>query len=251
MGGAKVTLKDVTVVYNEGTPNEIIALNSICLDIAQGEVIVLIGGNGSGKSTLLKVIAGVIKPTGGSVLIDGKDVTNQRDHKRAAAIGFVHQDPLMGTSPNLTLHENMALSRSNRWWSLLPFKLNPTAYNPLPINRNDVTNNNILSMPVSNFSGGQRQLIAVDIELKKNKQILLLDEFTSSLDKQRSDQVYTKALNKADNEGITLIMTVHDIYRVVALGKPVLVFSNGRISKRIAAKEVKNTTAESLIKIIG
>lgn len=93
MAGAAIRLENVTVVFNRGTPNETVALDSVNLEVPPGDVVVVLGGNGSGKSTLLKVIAGIYRPTQGKVFIDGQDVTKEKDYFRARKLSFVHQDP--------------------------------------------------------------------------------------------------------------------------------------------------------------
>ena len=87
----KVRLENVTVIYNQGTPNETVALDDVSLEIAAGETVLLWGGNGSGKSTLLKVIAGFIKPASGKIFFNDIDVSGDSVACRAKRVSFVHQ----------------------------------------------------------------------------------------------------------------------------------------------------------------
>ena len=103
-------LSNISKAFNPGTINEKIALNGISLTLNDGDFVTVIGGNGAGKSTMLNAIAGVWKPDTGKVLIDGVDVTNMPEHKRAKFLGRVFQDPMMGTAADMEIEENMALA---------------------------------------------------------------------------------------------------------------------------------------------
>ena len=87
--------------FNPGTVNAKTALKGLSLHIKEGDVVTVIGGNGAGKSTLQNAIAGVWKPDRGTIEIDGVDVTNMPEHKRAAFLGRVFQDPMKGTAPDM------------------------------------------------------------------------------------------------------------------------------------------------------
>ena len=103
-------LINVTKIFNKGTPNEKIALNNVSLTLQDEDFVTIIGGNGAGKSTLMNVISGKMKPDSGRILIDGKDITNMSEHKRAKFFGRVFQDPLMGTAANMLIEENLSVA---------------------------------------------------------------------------------------------------------------------------------------------
>ena len=84
-------LKNVCKTFNPGTVNAKRALNNLSLTLNDGDFVTVIGGNGAGKSTMLNAIAGVWKPDSGSVIIDGVDVTDMPEHKRAKFLGRVFQ----------------------------------------------------------------------------------------------------------------------------------------------------------------
>ena len=96
-------IKNITKTFNPGTVNEKVALNDLSLTLKDGDFVTVIGGNGAGKSTLLNAISGVWKPDCGSITIDGHDITNMPEHKRAKFLGRVFQDPLMGTAAGMLL----------------------------------------------------------------------------------------------------------------------------------------------------
>ena len=94
-------LKELYKTFNPGTINAKTALNGLSLTLNDGDFVTVIGGNGAGKSTMLNATAGTFFVDSGKVIIDGSDVTNLPEHKRAAFIGRVFQDPMMGTAPSM------------------------------------------------------------------------------------------------------------------------------------------------------
>lgn len=103
-------LKNVHKVFNEGQPDERVALANIDLELKSGDFVTVIGSNGAGKSTLMNVIAGVLAPDAGEIWIDGKEVTRLPEFKRSARIGRVFQDPMAGTAASLTIEENLSIA---------------------------------------------------------------------------------------------------------------------------------------------
>ncbi|MBQ1260546.1 MAG: ATP-binding cassette domain-containing protein, partial [Clostridia bacterium] len=103
-------IKNVHKTFNAGTVNEKHALKGINLTLADGDFVTVIGGNGAGKSTLLNAIAGTYRVDEGSILLDGVDVTNIPEYKRAKFLGRVFQDPMMGTAAGMQIDENLAIA---------------------------------------------------------------------------------------------------------------------------------------------
>ena len=96
--------------FNPGTVNAKTALAGLNLTLEDGDFVTVIGGNGAGKSTLQNAIAGVWKPDFGTIEIDGVDVTNMPEHKRAQFLGRVFQDPMKGTAPDMEIAENLSIA---------------------------------------------------------------------------------------------------------------------------------------------
>ena len=103
-------IKNVYKIFNPGTVNQKVALNDLNLTLEDGDFVTVIGGNGAGKSTMLNAVAGVWPVDMGKIIIDGKDITRLPEHKRAAYIGRVFQDPMMGTAATMQIDENLALA---------------------------------------------------------------------------------------------------------------------------------------------
>ena len=104
-------LKGIFKTFNPGSPNEKRALNGIDLVLEEGDFVTIIGGNGAGKSTMLNAIAGAWPIDEGQVIIDGVDVTHLPEHKRAAYLGRVFQDPMNGTAADMEIEENLAIAK--------------------------------------------------------------------------------------------------------------------------------------------
>ena len=101
--GYMLELKNIHKTFNKDTINQKIALNGVNLKLNQGDFVTIIGGNGAGKSTTLNAIAGVWPIDEGNVIIDGVDITDLPEHKRAKYLGRVFQDPMVGTAATMGL----------------------------------------------------------------------------------------------------------------------------------------------------
>ena len=167
-------LKNICKTFNPGTINAKSALNDLSLTLADGDFVTVIGGNGAGKSTMLNAIAGVFPVDSGSILIDGQDVTKLPEHKRAALLGRVFQDPMMGTAPTMMIEENLALAarrgqRRGLKWGITP--LERADYKEL-LRTLDLGLEDRLTSKVGLLSGGQRQALTLLMaSLKQPKEI--------------------------------------------------------------------------------
>ena len=158
-----LTISNVSKTFNIGTINEKIALTNLSLTLEEGDFVTLIGGNGAGKSTLLNCVAGVYDVDQGSIVIGGNDVTKLPEHKRAALIGRVFQDPMMGTAANMGIEENLALAyrrgqtRSLKWGISNKERELYRKY----LSQLELGLENRLSDKVGLLSGGQRQALTL------------------------------------------------------------------------------------------
>ena len=112
-------LKGIHKYYNPGTVNEMCLFQDFNLTIDKGEFVSVVGSNGSGKTSMLNIICGSIPVEGGHILINGSDITKQKEYKRNQRIGRVYQNPAMGTCPTMTILENMSLA-DNKGYSVFP-----------------------------------------------------------------------------------------------------------------------------------
>ena len=107
---AMLVMRDVSKTFNPGTVNEKCALKNLNLTLKQGDFATIVGSNGAGKSTLFNAITGAFFADKGLIMLDGEDITYQKEHVRSKVIGHLFQDPLKGTAPHMTIEENMALA---------------------------------------------------------------------------------------------------------------------------------------------
>ena len=105
-----LTLKQISKHYNPGSVNELCLFRGFDFTIEEGEFVSVVGSNGSGKTSLLNIICGSIDVDGGCILVNGQDITGQKDYVRQRKIGRVYQDPAKGTCPSMTILENMSLA---------------------------------------------------------------------------------------------------------------------------------------------
>ena len=105
-----IRLEGIQKYFNRGTVNESHLFRGFNLDIQDGDFVSVVGSNGSGKTTMLNILCGSLPCDGGRILVDGRDVTALPEHRRAASIGRVYQDPAMGTVPDMTILENLSLA---------------------------------------------------------------------------------------------------------------------------------------------
>lgn len=141
-----------------------VALDNISLQIKPGEFITIIGGNGSGKSTTLNVVSGALTPDQGTITLNGVDITKLKEYKRAAYFGRVFQDPMMGTSGDMSVIENLEIAflrgknHSPIKWG---FSKRNKEYFIKQLKRLDLGLETRLNQKVGVMSGGQRQALTL------------------------------------------------------------------------------------------
>src|SRR4051812_23645597 len=105
-----IALAGISKTFNKGNPNESVILTNLDLQINDKDFIIVVGSNGSGKSTLLNIIAGTLKHDKGTIVLNGTDISTAYDYERSRWISRIFQDPLAGTSPDLSVLENFRLA---------------------------------------------------------------------------------------------------------------------------------------------
>ena len=242
-------LKNICKTFNAGTVNEKMALDGLSLTLADGDFVTVIGGNGAGKSTMLNMIAGVYPVDSGSITIDGVDVTNLPEHKRAKYLGRVFQDPMMGTAADLWIEENLAIarrrgqSRSIRWAIT---KSERTEFKKL-LAELDLGLENRLSTKVKLLSGGQRQALTLLMATMNSPKLLLLDEHTAALDPKTAANVLELS-DKFIAEGkLTALMVTHNMRDAIAHGNRLIMMNAGKIILDISGEDKRKLTVEDLL----
>ena len=242
-------LKELYKTFNPGTINAKTALNGLSLTLNDGDFVTVIGGNGAGKSTMLNAIAGVFPVDSGSILIDGQDVTKLPEHKRAALLGRVFQDPMMGTAPSMWIEENLALAarrgqRRGLSWGVT--KEEKEQYRELLAGLG-LGLESRLTTKVSTLSGGQRQALTLLMATLKRPKLLLLDEHTAALDPKTAAKVM-ELTDRIVREGqLTTLMITHNMRDAIQYGNRLIMLHDGHVILDIAGEEKKKLTVPDLL----
>ena len=239
-------VREIYKTFNAGTVNEKRAINGVSLTLADGDFVTVIGGNGAGKSTLLNLVAGVYGVDGGSILIDGNDVTRLPEYRRAQYIGRVFQDPMMGTAASMQIEENLALAARRGQTRTLRAgitKAEREQYREL-LKILDLGLEDRLTSKVGLLSGGQRQALTLLMATLKKPRLLLLDEHTAALDPKTAAKVLDTTEKIVQRDQLTTLMITHNMRDAIAHGNRLVMMYDGRIVIDISGEEKKKLTVE-------
>ncbi len=220
-----IEIKGLTVTFSRWRQT-VKAIEGVNLTVPAGQWMVVVGHNGSGKSTLLRAISGLLTPNGGEIRIDGDSLGGLSSAQVAERVFHVHQDPLLGTAPTLTLFENL-------------FVADAAAQNG-GASRNDLLDKysdllrplglaDRLKQLARYLSGGERQLLALTVARLRPAAVMLLDEPLAALDPVKAELCLEqiKALN---DEGKTILQVTHDPNLAISAGDRTLVLRQGRFA---------------------
>ena len=243
-------IKNLYKTFNPGSVNEKHALNGIDITVNDGDFITVIGGNGAGKSTMLNAIAGTWPIDEGSISIDGEDVTNLPEYKRAKFLGRVFQDPMTGTAANMQIEENLALAarrgqkRTLRWEVT---KEEREKYHEM-LKSLDLGLEDRLTAKVGLLSGGQRQALTLMMATLVKPKLLLLDEHTAALDPKTAAKVLEITDKVISENNLTALMVTHNMHDAIVHGNRLIMMNNGRIIFDVSGEAKKNLTVDELLK---
>lgn len=246
-----LSINKASLTFHPNTANERVALNDVSLQVKNGDFITVIGSNGAGKSTLMNIISGSYLLDKGSVFIDGRDVTNLKEHKRAKFIGRLFQDPLRGTAPNMTIEENLGLAYSRGKKRTLSIGINKkdTDFFRESLALLDLGLEDRLKTPVGLLSGGQRQALTLLMATIVTPKLLLLDEHTAALDPRTAEKVMTITNKIIKENKITTIMITHNVSNALEYGNKTAVLSQGKLVLTLDGDERKEMTLPKLMKL--
>ena len=249
MTTAKLDVQGVSKTFFPYSVNERVALDDVSLSLADGDFVTVIGSNGAGKSTLLSVIAGLHKPERGRVLIDGLDVTGWPEPAMARRVGRVFQDPMAGTSPELTIEENMAVAA--RRGSVRGLRRGITAASRRRF-RDELAVLGLgledrLTTKAAYLSGGQRQALSLVMATFTHPDILLLDEHTAALDPKRAELITELTDREVSAANLTTLMVTHNMAQALRLGNRLLMMHAGRVVLDLAGEAKAASSVEDLL----
>lgn len=242
-------LKNIYKTFNPGTINEKVALNGLNLTLNEGDFVTVIGGNGAGKSTMLNAVAGTWQIDEGQIIIDGIDVTKLSEHKRAAYLGRVFQDPMTGTAATMGIEENLALAKRRGKTRLLKpgiTKKEREEYKEL-LKVLGLGLENRLTSKVGLLSGGQRQALTLLMATMVPPDLLLLDEHTAALDPGTADKVLKLTQEIIEKNHTTCLMVTHNMQQALSMGNRTLMMDDGKIVLDVEGKERENMTVTDLL----
>lgn len=244
-----LTLDHISKTFNPGTINEKRALDGLSLHLKPGDFVTVIGGNGAGKSTLLNAIAGVWPIDAGQILIDGQDVTKLPEHRRAAFLGRVFQDPMNGTAATLGIDENLALASRRGKMRTLKKGIKAAEreeykelLKPLGLGLEDR-----MTAKVGLLSGGQRQALTLLMATLKKPKLLLLDEHTAALDPKTAAKVLEISDKIIAENQLTAMMVTHNMKDAIVHGNRLIMMHEGKVIYDVAGEEKKNLQVKDLL----
>jgi putative ABC transport system ATP-binding protein len=231
--------------------NECHALKQLDLSVDDGQFLTVIGGNGSGKSTLLNIVSGLYVPDAGNVLLDGEDITEMAEHRRARWIARVFQDPLLGTAAGMTIEENLALAarrgkrRTLAWGVRRDEKL---------VLRDEVARLGLgledrMGSKIGVLSGGQRQALTLLMAALERPRLLLLDEHTAALDPKTATAVLTLTETIVEDYGLTTLMVTHSLPDAIKVGNRLIMMEEGEIVFEAQGEGKSGLSAGELLRL--
>ena len=242
-------LKGIYKTFNAGTVNEKRAIDNLNLTLEDGDFVTIIGGNGAGKSTTLNLIAGVYPVDAGMIHLNGYDLTNLPEHKRARFLGRVFQDPMMGTAATMGIEENLALAKRRGKVRTLRTGITRAEreeYREL-LKTLGLGLEDRMTSKVGLLSGGQRQALTLLMATLIRPKLLLLDEHTAALDPKTAAKVLQATDRIIERDHLTTLMITHNMRDAIVHGNRLIMMHEGRVILDIRGEEKKRLTVEDLM----
>jgi len=242
-------LEGINKIFNEATPDEKIALDTINLELKAGDFVTVIGSNGAGKSTMMNMISGALMPDLGQIRIDGNDVTRLPEYKRSRFIGRVFQDPMAGTAPTMTIEENLAIAYSRNQKRSLRIGVDKKRREFFKESLETLNLNleNRLNAKVGLLSGGERQALSLLMATFTKPNILLLDEHTAALDPSRAELITNLTKQLVEKDKLTTLMVTHNMQQAIDLGNRLIMMDKGQIILEVEPTVKKDLQIDDLM----
>lgn len=236
--------QNLTYKYSVGTPFEKVAIEDISISVEKGDFIGIIGHTGSGKSTLVQHLNGLLKPTSGTILLDGKDIHSDKNFTRQARfkVGLCFQYPEYQLFEN-TVYEDIAFGPKNMKLSKEEIKERVLRATEFVGVRNDM-----LQKSPFDLSGGEKRRVAIAGVMAMQPEILILDEPSAGLDPKGRKVISEMIEQYRKNTGSTVIVVSHSMEDVAESADKVLVMNRGKVEYFASVDEVFSN-AEHLVEI--
>ncbi|WP_409229017.1 energy-coupling factor transporter ATPase [Gudongella sp. SC589] len=236
-----IELKDVDYIYNPGTPFEKKALDKINLQVEEGEFIGLIGHTGSGKSTLVQHLNGLMKPTKGSIIIDGEDLSSKDTKMKSVRqkVGLVFQYPEHQLFEE-TIYKDIAFGPKNL--GLSDEEVDKRVRDAMELVGLEFEE--LKERSPFELSGGQKRRVAIAGVIAMKPKVLILDEPTAGLDPKGRDDILDEIRKIYDKENITIILVSHSMEDIARLVNRIFVMHKGKVALDGPTREVFSKTDE-------
>lgn len=236
--------QNLTYKYSVGTPFEKVAIEDISISVEKGDFIGIIGHTGSGKSTLVQHLNGLLKPTSGTILLDGRDIHSDKNFTRQARfkVGLCFQYPEYQLFEN-TVYEDIAFGPKNMKLSKEEIKERVLRAAEFVGVRNDM-----LQKSPFDLSGGEKRRVAIAGVMAMQPEILILDEPSAGLDPKGRKIISEMIEQYRKNTGSTVIVVSHSMEDVAESADKVLVMNKGKVEYFASVDDVFSN-AEHLVEI--
>ncbi len=242
MDTCKLSIQHIAKQYKNGN-HAVAALKDVSVDVASGEFLSILGPSGCGKTTLLRIIAGLLPPDGGRILLDGRDITDAPPSKRS--LGIVFQNYAL--FENMTVFENVAYAarlKAKREKSATVTEVNARAEELL----SELGIADLAGKYPANLSGGQMQRVAIARTLILNPDIMLFDEPMSALDIATRLQLRTVIKDIQKKFGTTMIYITHDQEEAFAMSDRIMVMDKAEIRQIGTPAEIVEAPADDYVR---
>ena len=230
-----IEVRDLTHIYNEGLPHESVAVKDVSFDIADGEIVGIIGHTGSGKSTLVQHLNGLIKPTSGSVVVDGKDITKDKSEmfKVRRKVGLVFQYPEYQLFEE-TLAKDIAFGPKNI--GIEEDEIETRVRDAMAIVGLDY--DEFSGKSPFDLSGGQKRKAAIAGIIAMEPSTLILDEPTAGLDPRARKQILKAVMDIHEKLGSSIVIISHNMTDIANMCGKIIVMDKGEKMMEGTPKEV-------------
>ncbi|MGC4055265.1 MAG: ATP-binding cassette domain-containing protein [Paludibaculum sp.] len=220
------------------------AVDGVSLEVAEGELLVLLGGSGSGKTTTLRMINRLIEPTSGRVLLAGEDVAGMRPFELRRRIGYVFQR--IGLFPHMSVAENIAITPVLLGWDRERIRKRVDTLLELV----ELDPAKFRARRPEALSGGQAQRVAVARALAAEPRVMLLDEPFGALDPLTRGRLQQSFLRIRQALGLTAVFVTHDVMEAILLGDRIAVMESGRLKQVGTTRALLDTPADESIRAL-
>ena len=229
-----IKIENLNFVYQKGMPDERQVLHDINLEIADGDIVAIIGHTGSGKSSLIQHFNALLRPTSGKIFVNGVDITDKKANLKEIRkkVGMVFQYPEYQLFEE-TVFKDIAFGPKNMGLSKVEIEKSVyEAMDMVGISRE------LADRSPFELSGGQKRRVAIAGVLAMRPEVLILDEPTAGLDPHGRDSLLTRIENLHKNTGMTVIFVSHSMEEVARLAKNVIVMNDGRVYAKGSVAEI-------------